>query len=157
MAVEVKRTGYNFRSSPMCRTPALISSLSIWSLTHFLLSFVLTLCCSFIFLKPSCEIGELCCKTPNQERGYTVQLSTVVYNVICTFILDLCWTLLQVMNLQCHVIRRAQWRLTIKCSLGEEWASVSLFSSSDDWGHLYYYHRDVSDILYVCLSVPVHV
>lgn len=52
-------------------------------------------------------------------EGYTVQISSVVSNVICTCNLHLGWTLLEVINLQCHVIRRAQWRPAIKCNLGK--------------------------------------
>lgn len=54
------------------------------------------------------EPGEHCgFKSPHLFGGYTLQLSSVVYNVICTFNLRLCRTLLQVINLQCHVMRRA--------------------------------------------------
>lgn len=67
---------------------------------------------SLIFLESSRKIGargELCGLNPkDRDGGYTVQLSSVVYNVICTFNLHLGWTLLKVINLQCHVIRRPQ-------------------------------------------------
>lgn len=50
----------------------------------------------------------------NQDGGYTVQPNSVVYTVICTSNLHLCWTLLWLIILQCHVIRRAQRRPAIK-------------------------------------------
>lgn len=75
--------------------------------------------------------------------------SSVVYYVICTCTcnLHLGWTPLEVINLQCHVIPRAQWRPAIKSNLGKEMVlSIPFFPHDDDWGHLYYHHRDVSDV-----------